>query len=149
MIKLDSLEFGRFSLSETKNTNLYLFCDASKLGAYGYVAYGVQETQSNFLFAKCKGIPHKKKSLPTLELLSVYLAIKGLYSLLKAYSKFKILNIFIAVDAQVVISWLLSTNIKASNMFARNRIKDIHTMLKELKGIVCRVSFLACRVHNN
>ena len=133
LIKLDSLEFGRFSLSETKNTNLYLFCDASKLGAYGYVAYGVQEAQSNFLFAKCKGIPHKKKSLPTLELLSVYLAIKGLYSLLKAYSKFKILNIFIAVDAQVVISWLLSSNVKTSNMFARNRIKDIHTMLKELK----------------
>ena len=48
LIKLDSLKFGRFSLSETKNTNLYLFCDASKLGAYGYVAYGVQETQSNF-----------------------------------------------------------------------------------------------------
>ena len=107
-----------------------MFCDASKLGAYGYVAYGVQEAQSNFLFAKCKGVPHKKKSLPTLELLSVYLAVKGLYSLLKAYSKLKILNIFIAVDAQVVISWLLSNNVKTSNMFARNRIKDVHSMLK-------------------
>ena len=86
-----------------------------------------------FLFIKCKDVPHEKKSLPILELLSVYLAVKGLYTLLKAYSKFKILNIYLAVDAQVVISWLLSDNVKTSNMFARNRIKDVHSMLKDLK----------------
>ena len=88
LVRLNSLKFHRDAISVNKDTNLYIFCDASKVGAYGYVAYGVQEGQSNFLFAKCKGVPHKKKSLPTLELLSVYLTVKGLYTLLKVYSKF-------------------------------------------------------------
>ena len=51
----------------------------------------------------------------------------------KIYSKFEIINIYLAVDAQVVISWLLSDNVKTSNMFARNHIKDVHSMLKKLK----------------
>ena len=56
------------------------------------------------MFAKCKGVPIKKKTLPTLELMSVYLGVKGLYTLLKAYRKCKISSIYLAIDAQVVIS---------------------------------------------
>ena len=85
---------------------------------YGYVAYGIQEGNSNFLFAKCKGVPLKKKTLSTSKLMSVYLGVRGLYTLLKAYSKFKISNIYLAVDAQVVISWLLFDCVKTGNIFA-------------------------------
>ena len=65
-----------------------------------------------FLFAKPKVVPLVQKSLPTLELLSVYIAVQGLYSLLRIYSKFRINSIYIGVDAQVVLSWLLSDVIK-------------------------------------
>ena len=65
--------------------------------------------------------------------MSVYLGARGLYTLHKAYSKCKISNIHLAFDAQVVISWLLSDCVKTGNVFARNRIKDVHTMIKELR----------------
>ena len=37
------------------------------------------------------------------------------------------------MDAQVVLSWLLSEEIKTKNQFAKNRVKDIHQMIKNLK----------------
>ena len=87
-----------------------------------------------FLFSKPKVAPLRKKSLPTLELLGVYLAVKGLATLLKVYSNVKIESIFIAVDAQIVLSWLLSSTVKTKNLFAKNRISDINRMLGNLKS---------------
>ena len=37
----------------------------------------------------------------------------------------------ILVDAQVVL-WLLSDNIKTKKQIVKNRLKDIHQMIKEL-----------------
>ena len=42
-------------------------------------------------------------------------------------------EIVIAVDAQVVLSWLMSQQIKTKNQFAKNRLKDISMMTQELK----------------
>ena len=39
----------------------------------------------------------------------------------------------IAVDAQVVLSWLMSQQIKTKNQFAKNRLKDISMMTQEWK----------------
>ena len=75
----------------------------------------------------------KSKSLPTLELLSIFLAIKCLPTLLNAYSQRMIHNITISVDAQVVLAWLLSEEIKTKNQFAKNRLKDIHQLMKDLQ----------------
>ena len=131
LVGLSNIEFPRYSLSEDELTDLYLFCDASKK-AYGYVAYAVQNGKSGFILSKPKVAPMQTKSLPTLELLSVFLAFKGLYSILKTFKKVKVKNIFIGVDAQVVLSWLLSDVVKTKNQFARNRIRDVHRMFKEL-----------------
>ena len=128
---LSSIEFPRFSLSEDDPTDLVLFCDASK-GAYGYVAYAVQNGKSCYVLSKAKVAPLQPKSLPTLELLGVFLAFKGLFSMLKTFSKVQFNNIFVAVDAQVVLSWLLSDTVKTKNQFARNRIRDVHRMKREL-----------------
>lgn len=38
-----------------------------------------------------------------------------------------------AVDAQVVLSWLLTENVKTNNIFARNRLKDCY-MVKEFSS---------------
>ena len=123
LAKLDSLQFPRFVISEDSLADFYIFCDASK-GAYGFSVYSVQNSKSHLLFSKAKVAPMKPKSLPTLELLAVFLAIKCLLPLLKAYSRIKIRDVVISVDAQVVFSWLLSDNIKTKNQFVRNRLKD-------------------------
>ena len=128
---LSTIEFPRFSLSEDEPTDVYLFCDASK-NAYGYVAYAVQNGKSCNVLSKSKVAPLLTKSLPTLELLGVFLAFNGLFSILKTFSKVKINNIFVAVDAQVVLSWLLSDTVKTKNQFARNRIRDVHRMRDDL-----------------
>ena len=110
---------------------MYLFTDASPK-AYGFVAYGVQNQKSCILYSKAKVAPMKKKSLPTLELLGVFLALKSLSFLLKAYSNVQ--NVYISVDAQVVLSWLLSgINRTNKNIFARNRLKDINLMINDIK----------------
>ena len=44
----------------------------------------------------------------------------------------KIENIYLSVDAQVVLSWILSVNLKTKNLYTRNIIKDIHRMIKEV-----------------
>ena len=71
--------------------------------------------------------------MPTLELLSVFLAIKGLFGLLKTYKNDQINNIYVGVDAQIVLSWILTDVVKTKNQFTRNRIRDIHRMCNELK----------------
>ena len=131
---LNTVEFPRSVINEDKPSELNVFCDASKQN-YGFAVYNVQNGKSCLAFAKAKVAPKKTKTLPTLELLSVFLALKCLPTVLKAYSKSKISKITIAVDAQVVLSWLLSENIddvKTKNLFVRNRLKDISVMLKEL-----------------
>ena len=109
--QLTSLEFPRFCVDKDKPSALYIFCDSSKQ-AYGFAAYNVQDGKSSLVFSKTKVARMKSKSLPTLELLSVFLAIKCLPTLLNAYSQGMILSITIAVDAQVVLAWLLSEEIK-------------------------------------
>ena len=97
--------------------------------------YSVQNNQSHLLFSKAKVAPMKPKSLLTLLLLAMFFDIKCLLPLLKAYSRIKIRDVVISVDAQVVLSWLLSDNIKTKNQFVRNRLNDIKQMIEELKKL--------------
>ena len=71
----------------------------------------------------------RPKTVPTQ---GVYLAVKILPTLLKAYSHIKMDSIYISVDIQVVLFWILSGNIRAKNLYTRSRIKDIHQMIKEI-----------------
>ena len=88
----------------------------------------------NTFISKAKISPMKAKILPTLELLCVYTAISSLSLILDCYSNVKINNIFVAVDIQVFLSWLLTDlcNIKTKNVFSMNRIKDISLLKSEL-----------------
>ena len=54
----------------------------------------------------------KRRSLPVLELLGAHLAIKLIPTLLDAYNSMSVNQIFLAVDAQVVLTWLLTENVK-------------------------------------
>ena len=63
--------------------------------------------------------PIKSKSLPTLELLAVFIAFKALHFVVRGYSDAVISDIYIFVDAQVVLSWLLKDNIKIKKYICR------------------------------
>ena len=105
-----------------------MFTDSSK-SIYGFNCYcrSIEDNKicCNLLFSKAKNAPSKSKTLPTLELLAVYLALKCLFSLLNSINAEKVLNITIGIDAQIVLSWILSKNVKTKNIFAKNRVRDI------------------------
>ena len=131
--ELNTFQFIRNVLNTELPCDIYIFCDASKL-AYGFVAYAVQNGKANIIMSKAKVSPMKAKSLPTLELLGVFTAVNCLGLILDCYSDVKVNNVFVAVDAQVVLSWLLTDlcNIKTKNKFTNNRLKDIQFKKSEI-----------------
>ena len=132
--KLESLKFQRNVLNDNEPVNLYIFSDASK-HAYGFIAYAVQGNKSNIIMAKSKITPIKKKTLPTLELLGVHTAFNCLNLILKGFSNVQVNEIYIAVDAQVVLTWLLTDiyDLKIKNKFAINRLKEIKLLKQEIE----------------
>jgi hypothetical protein len=112
---------------------LNTFADASKK-SYGFSMYATSSEESNLVFSKTKVAPMTHKSIPSLELLAIYLAFKCVTGILNSYGddyKFCEVNIF--TDAQVVLGWLLATNLKVSQVFVSNRVKEIHEIVKTIK----------------
>ena len=134
---LDSLKTMRFPRScfETDDSDLSinLFCDASNL-CYGFVVYISSESQGpNILWAKGKVAPSKGKTLPMLELLSVFLALKCLPQVLTSFQSTRFREIRIFSDSQITLAWLLYGGKKNKSIFVRNRIQDIRLMTESLK----------------
>ena len=122
---LSNVSFKRQAYDD--RCDLIICCDASKnLSGFNCYANGAVngKLETNLIFAKSKNAPTKTKSLPTLELLSVFLAFKCLDSILNAVTG-KIDSIIICVDAQIVLPWILSSVLKVKKLFASNRVKDI------------------------
>ena len=103
---LSALEFPRMFLSDHLRTNFFLFCDASKK-AYGVAVYAVQDGVSQFVFAKPKVAPLKARTLPQLELLGAQVGLETLESILETFKHVNVGSVYLALDAQVVISWIL------------------------------------------
>ena len=126
--KLPEVTFPRNCVNEVEGedseNNLFMFCDASKL-CYGFSVYNVCNGKSQLVYAKAKVAPQRKRSLPTLELLSVYLGMKCLPLVLDSFPNIMFKNIYVVVDSQIVLSWLLSERVRTKNVFTLNRIKDI------------------------
>ena len=117
------------------DNELVIFTDASKL-IYGFCAYVVSpfetENKSRLLFSKSKVAPIKTRSLPTLELMAIYLAFKCLYSLLSALTSLDFKKITLSSDSQVALSWVVDGRVKSKNNFADNRVKDISSIRNEI-----------------
>ena len=125
---LSSLQFPRLALIDDSPMDLFVFCDACK-ASYGFVAYAVQKGESNFVFAKGKVAPLQERSLPQLELLGAVVACQGVLTMLEIFKHVKINNVYIHLDAQIVLSWLLSSALPKNN-YTSNRIKDVKKMVK-------------------
>lgn len=122
--QLNTFSFDRKSFSDGDQNSLFIFCDASK-SCYGFCCYALSDAGSHLVFSKAKVAPMRYRTLPCLELLSLYLAMKCLNTILTSFENTKFLNINIFVDAQIVLSWILSEEPKIKDIFIRNRVKDI------------------------
>ena len=129
LLELSKLTFPRKAYD--KDVSLYIFCDSSK-SLYGFSCYAKCEDSTDLLFAKAKVAPTKSKSLPTLELLSVFLAMKCLPTIINSLNDSNVTDITIGVDAQIVLSWILTGKVKTKNIFASNRVKDINKYQKDV-----------------
>jgi len=129
--KIPELVFERSAYRD--KVSLLIFCDSSKV-KYGFACYVRDHStgKCSLLFAKSRASPSKSKSLPTLELMAVYLALRCLPSILKSVGS-AVQDVTIGVDAQVVLSWVLSRNVKSKNICAKNRVKDITQFRAEIK----------------
>jgi len=131
---LSTVKFDRKLARDNADCSLVIFSDASQ-DMYGFCAYLVDhgEQSSNLIFAKCKVAPQKSKTLPTLELLAVYLATKCFSSIMNGMSRVNVTSVVFCVDAQIVLSWILSGNIRSKNIFARNRLQDVAVFRETVK----------------
>lgn len=96
-----------------------MFCDTST-EAHGFAAYVVQYHRSSLVFAKAKFASLKDKTLSTLELMAVFLALRYLPTILDNCKEFLSSNLYVATDTQVVLLCVLS-----QSMASKNRLKDI------------------------
>ena len=121
---LFTLKIQRSCIDQDLDNSLCIFCDASK-SCYGFAVYNICDNKSQLLFAKSKVAPLKTKTLPTLELMAVFLALKCLPFILDSFKFIKFKNIVCAVDSQIVLQWLFTNAVTNKNIFTRNRLKDI------------------------
>ena len=131
--KLNNVRFPRQAYDHD-HASLIVCCDSSK-EVYGFSCYVkselVEDGRYQLIFAKAKVAPTKSKTLPTLELMAAFLALKCLPTILTSLEN-KVNSICIAVDAQIVLSWILTCNVKTKNVLARNRVKDITAMRSDI-----------------
>ena len=116
-------------------SKLCVFTDASK-EAYGCVFCVVQNEQRHLFFSKVKASSLKERTLPTLELLAVQLTLKCFLTIFKdglmKDVSFSDINFF--VDSQVVLSWILTCKAPKKNILVNNRLKEIDSMLNQIKS---------------
>ena len=131
--KLKTLVFSRSVFDgQDDSSSLCVFCDASTT-SYGFVVYVRSSVGARFLLSKGKVAPLKGRTLPSLELLAVFLAIKCLPQILESFRvKFKQVVIF--SDAQIVLSWILNKNVRFKQLFVRNRIQDIKSKTRDISS---------------
>ena len=122
------LSFPRKTFCDGVILDLVVFCDASK-EAYGTAIYAVQNEKSNLIFSKQKLAPNSSKTLPTLELLAVYLGFCNVQTLVEDINfGGTVDNVIFVTDSQVALSWLIKGKALKRNMFVNNRLQDINGM---------------------
>ena len=120
--------------------DLVVFTDASTT-AFGVVIYAVQNGKSFLLFSKSKLAPIPAKTLPTLELLAIFLG----FNCIKTITSSKVLGasinkIIFLSDSQIALSWVINSKTINKNIFANNRLQEIKQIKSELEKTGVNVS---------
>ena len=129
----ESFSFPRKAYDDSRPVSLVVFCDSSKL-AYGCVIYVIQNNCSK-LFSKLKLAPCPSKTLPSLELLAVYLGFQSILTITTDVNfTVSIDNITFLSDSQVALSWLISGKAQKKNIFVNNRLAEIRKFSENFKS---------------
>ena len=97
LISLKNIALPRKIIDSKFNYEVHVFCDASPT-AYGCVIYFLNFDKCNMLLSKPKVAPLKSRSLPQLELTSIYLGVKLVNNVLLILNNIVVKNIFIWSD---------------------------------------------------
>ena len=122
---LSSISVPRKVASQGQSYVLHVFCDSSSK-AYGCAAYLVGSEGSNLVMAKAKVAPLKTKTLPQLELTSVWLGFKLANYIHSVLSVIDITRTVIWSDNEAAIQWI--RNDSSTITYVKNRVADIREM---------------------
>ena len=102
----------------------------------------MQDAKRHLFFSKVEASPLKERTLPTLELLAVQLALKCFVTIfndgLMKDVTFSDINLF--VDSQEVLSWVLTCKAPKKNVFVNDRLKEIDAMMNQIKSKFVKVN---------
>ena len=85
-----------------------------------------------YFWSKARLAPAKGRTLPCLELLTVYLTLKCLLEVFSCFSKVKFQSLNIFSDSLITLAWISNKGLKNKQIFVRNRIQDIGKMTSAL-----------------
>ena len=122
---LSSLSVPRKVAAYGQSYVLHVFCDSSTK-AYGCVAYLVGEEGSNLVITKAKVAPLKTKTLPQLELTSIWLGFKVANYIHKVLCDIDVKQTVIWSDNEAAIQWI--RNDSSTITYVKNRVADIREM---------------------
>ena len=138
---LCNIAIDRSVACDVEPCSLIIFADASK-SAYGFVSYVLQGNKSKLLFSKFKLAPMPSKTLPSLELLAIYLALQCTINIVTSNNfNLHVRDITILTDSQVALSWVLSGKVMKKNVFVCNRVKDLKTFQDKFSQMNIDISF--------
>ena len=112
----------RMVATQGVNYKLHVFCDSS-LQAYGCAAYLVGNGQANLVMAKAKVAPLKTKTLPQLELTSIWLGTRLAKYIHEVLGEIEISRTVIWADNEAAIQWVRNDNSKIT--YVKNRVAEI------------------------
>ena len=119
---ISELSVPRKVAIEGESYNLHVFCDSSTK-AYGCAAYLVGNGESNLVMAKAKVAPLKTKTLPQLELTSIWLGTKLATYIHEVLGNINILRTVVWSDNEAAIQWVRNDNSKI--VYVKNRVAEI------------------------
>ena len=127
---LASLSVPRAVAFKCHNYQLHVFCDSST-SAYGCAVYLDGPESTNLLMSKAKVAPLKTKTLPQLELTSVWLGFKVANYIHSTLGEIIMVNTYIWSDNEAAIQWIRNNN---SNItYVKNRVSEIREMFNDYK----------------
>ena len=104
---------------------------------------------SNLIMSKCRVAPVKKFTIPKMELSAVLMSARLARYLVCAYDKeLSVTKITFWVDSTIALSWVKSETMN-KNLFARNRVTEIHSIVTKLSNLGCVCEFKYISTCNN
>ena len=139
--ELRNLSFTREAYNGEEPLELFIFCDASK-EAYGCAIFAIQNDASNLIFSKTKLAPKFQRTLPSLELLAVYLGLQNVITLVSDQNfKATVNKITFVTDSLVALSWLINGRAQKKNVFVNNRLSDISKFKDQISSVTSNIFF--------